>query len=109
MGANKVHGSQQRMFEDVGQELGLEWQAQEGSSVEDVRKIIRTHFVVVNFYDAELGNGHFAVMQEVRTKFVVFGDPWFGPDRKMLIADFEDCWRPGTYGKTRWFFAVANN
>ncbi len=85
----------------------LEFQAGENGTIELLEKLVTEDWLVtICFLDLETGEGHFSIVQEVNSSFIVLANPESGPMYSLPVKKF--VWSTGFEVPQRkgWYAAV---
>ena len=102
------HGTSNADLQAAAVEMGFDAATKAGSSIEDIRKILREEEipVIVNFIEPEHNEGHYTLVIGIDEGDIVFNDPWHGAGYKMTIKEFESRWKSGYEDRERWMMVM---
>lgn len=83
---------------------GLSFVQKENASLVDVRKRLKTHWVVAAYWIPFHREAHYSIITKITAKRVYFHDTWFGSNHSYSTEHFVKNWWDDE--GTRWFMAV---
>lgn len=86
---------------------GFETVSKTGSSLNDLRELIRKGLpVIVNYIEPTDEDGHYAAVSGLTAHNVVLHDPWNGKNFKLPHAKFLERWHDSSGRYPRWLLAI---
>jgi ABC-type bacteriocin/lantibiotic exporter with double-glycine peptidase domain len=82
----------------------LKLKVKEEARIEDIRKNINNHLVVVAYSIPASGDSHYSIVKKIGRKRVFFHDTWFGSKHSYSINYFLKNWHDSE--ATHWMLAV---
>ncbi len=75
-----------------------------GSTTHDIRKLLRTHIILVAYWIPRHQEAHYSIVQKITRTHIFFHDTWFGSSHRYTIKYFLKNWHDEE--ATGWMLAV---
>lgn len=76
-------------------------------SLKNIESFLRAGLpIITDWTDYKSGDGHYTVITEVKSKEMVFCDPWYGPKYSVERKIFEKYWDDNLTRRKKWIMAV---
>lgn len=79
----------------------------ENASLKNIESFLRAGLpIITDWTDYKSGDGHYTVITEVKSKEMVFCDPWYGPAYAVERKIFEKFWKDSLSRGKRWIMVI---
>lgn len=92
LGSTYLKGTTNENMIRVSRELGFKASYKTGSSIADIKKLIKKRVPVIVGFFTKRGGSHYSVVQGIDEKFIFIADPDLNEISKFKIKDFEARW-----------------
>ncbi|MFA5070880.1 MAG: cysteine peptidase family C39 domain-containing protein [Candidatus Pacearchaeota archaeon] len=106
---NEVRGSLTKDFFPVLKKLKLNYLVKSNATIRELKKFQKQgYMIIVCYYLPEEKCDHYAVLRKIDFRFIHLFDPWYGPEHKLKIHDFEKLWHSdfNVEKQIRWALAI---
>lgn len=103
--ANEKTGTAHKKMMHVAREEGFI--VQEGhTTIEGLKALLQVGKVVVNYRDDE-GEGHYAIVHNIKKDYLILIDPWYGPRYRIPREGFTKRWSNNNHSSSRWYLLIT--
>lgn len=95
-------------LEIVAQEVGFYTKSMTNATLEDLTICIDSGIpTIINYIDPDNHEGHFAVVVDYTSDYLVLNDPWYGKDFPLPFSYIVDNWRSFEGDRQQWLLAIS--
>lgn len=106
---NKKRGTWTKNFSILAEKFNLDYWVKSNSTIKDLKNYQKKgYLLIINYFIPEEKCDHYSVLRKIDSKYIYFIDPWFGPDYKYPLKEFQNLWHSNfNFEKEkRWFIAI---